>query len=127
MKDSIQQPGNEVSIVIYDAPLPPRYFRFTKKFIRTFFVVVPIFFVLLLLGLFLWGLGPRILSSPRPQLPEVISPADSRLNELESEVQILTATNKELTDKLSAVPSTTTGEDPFLMGILKPYSHKKQF
>ena len=121
MKDSIQQPGSEVAIVIYDAPLPPRYFRFTKKFIRIFFVVVPVFFVLLLGGFFLWGLGPRITATPGPKLPEVVSQSDSRLTELENEVSILTATNKELTDKLSAVPTAAATEDPYLMGILKPY------
>jgi hypothetical protein len=121
MKDSIQQLGTEVAIVIYDAPLPPRYFRFTKKFIRTFFVVVPILLGICLIGLFLWGLGPRIMKSPRPTLPEVISPTDSKLIELENEVRLLSTTNKQLTDKLSAVPATTTGEDPFLMAIIKPY------
>lgn len=121
MKDSIQQPGNEVSIVIYDAPLPPRYFRFSKKFIRTFFVVIPVLLGLALITLFIWGLGPRIISSPRPKLPEVISPMDNKLLELENELKSLEETNKQLTDRLSAVPTAPTGEDPFLMGILKPY------
>lgn len=121
MNDSIQQSGSEVAIVIYDAPLPPRYFRFTKKFIRTFFVVVPILFGLCLAGLFLWGLSPRLSSSPRPTLPEVISPMDAKVLEMENELSALQETNKQLTDKLSALPTTTTGDGPYLMGILKPY------
>ncbi len=51
----------------------------------------------------------------------MISPTDSKLLELENEVRTLSITNKQLTDKLSSIPATTTGEDPFLMGIVKPY------
>jgi hypothetical protein len=123
MNDTIQKAGSEVSIVIYDAPLPPRYFRFTKKFIRTFFVVVPVLFVVSLLALFLWGLGPRIMNQPRPRLPEVISPDDSHLAQLETEVKSLQQINKDLTDKLSALPASPAGgaEEPYLMGIIRPY------
>ncbi len=123
MNDTIQKAGSEVSIVIYDAPLPPRYFRFTKKFIRTFFVVVPVLFVVSLLALFLWGLGPRIMNQPRPRLPEVISPDDSQLAQLETEVKSLQQINKDLTDKLSSLPASPAGgaEEPYLMGIIRPY------
>ena len=121
MSDSIQRASDEVAIVIYDAPLPPRYFRFSKKFVRTIFVVVPILLGFCLALLFVWGLVPRVTSSPRPQLPEVISPLDSKIIELESELTALKETNAQLTNKLSSLPSTTTGEEPHLMGILKPY------
>ncbi len=122
MKDSIQQDGSEVAIVIYDAPLPPRYFRFTKKFIRIFLVVVPVLLVSLLLGLFLWGLGARVQDQPRPSMPDVISSEDSRLTTLENEIKSLKASNTELSDKLSTAPGIpSAAEDPYLMTIKKPY------
>lgn len=121
MKDSIQQPGSEVAIVIYDAPLPPRYFRFTKKFIRTFLVVVPVLLISLFLGLFLWGLGSRVQGQPRPQLPNVMSSEDSKVAVLENEIQALKTSNTELSDKLSTAPTVSNAEDPFLMTIKKPY------
>lgn len=122
MKDSIQQNSGEVSIVVFDAPLPPRYFRITKKFIRTLFVVVPVFLVLVVAALFVWGLGSRVHQAPIPKLPDVMVESDSRVSELEAEVQSLTASNAELTTKLSALPATTgAAEDPYLMNIKKPY------
>jgi hypothetical protein len=121
MKDYIQKYGDEVAIVIYDAPLPPKYFRLTKRFIKTLFVFVPIFFVAIMFVFFTWGLGSRLRDTPAPSLPEVISDSDSKLTELENEVKNLQVSNKELSDKLAAGPSAATAEDPFLMGIKKPY------
>lgn len=121
MKDYIQQAGEEVSIVIYDAPLPPKYFRFSKKFVKTLFVVVPVLFTLTLLGFFLWGLGSRIQEAPRPAIPEVMTVGDSKVSELEAEIKDLQTTNSHLTEKLSSLPALPSSEDPFLMSIKKPY------
>lgn len=121
MKDFIQKSGDEVAIVIYDAPLPPKYFRLTKRFIRTLFIVVPLFITTLILGFFLWGLGNRLKDSPALSLPAVMTESDSKLYTLESEIKTLQETNKALSDKLSAAPAVTTSEDPFLSVIKKPY------
>jgi hypothetical protein len=121
MKDFIQKNGDEVAIVIYDAPLPPKYFRVTKRFIRTLFIVVPIFITLLIFSFFLWGLGGRLQNVPALSLPAVITESESKLYALETEVKNLQETNKALSEKLSAAPTTTTAEDPFLSVIKKPY------
>ncbi len=121
MKDFIQKSGDEVAIVIYDAPLPPKYFRLTKRFIRTLFIVVPLFITILILGFFLWGLGNRLKDSPALSLPAVITESDSKLYALQSEIKTLQETNKALSEKLSAAPAVTTSEDPFLSVIKKPY------
>ena len=121
MKDYIQKNGKDVSIVIYDAPLPPKYFKLTKRFIRTLFVIVPIFFVTLLFGLFIWGLGTRIKNSPVPSLPSIVSESESKISALETELKSIQQINNELSDKLSQMPSGSTSEDPYLMAIKKPY------
>ena len=122
MKEAIQQPGGEVSVVIYDAPLPPRYFRFSKKFIRTLFVTVPVVFVFLLSGLFLWGLGTRVQKAPVPTMPTVLTEQDSELNGLRNEVETLKKSNEDLAARLSSTPSTPAGTDePYLLAIKRPY------
>ena len=124
MQEPIQQSGSEVAIVIYDAPLPPRYFRFSKKFIRTLFVMAPLLIGTMFLGLFLWGTGVRTIATPLPQVPSVLSEQNSQLIALEAEVKALKASNLELSNKLSSTPSAPTagtGEDPFLLAIKKPY------
>ena len=122
MKDPIQQSGQEVSIVIYDSPLPPRYFKFSKKFIKTLFVVAPVSLGVLLLGLLLTGLGSRLKETPRPTLPSVLNDEQSKVQGLESEIKSLQASNQELQKKLSTQGTTGNVQDePFLMGIKKPY------
>lgn len=123
MKEAIQKSGGEVSIVVYDAPLPPRYFRFSKRFIRSLFVTTPLIFLFLLGGLFLWGLGTRVKSSPVPKMPEVLSEKDSELLALRSEIESLRKSNADFEAKLSSAPvSSAAGEeDVFLLGIKRPY------
>lgn len=120
MNDSIQNSGEELSIVIYDAPLPPKYFRITKRLVKTLFVVVPILFGLLIAIFFFWGLGIRIKETPTPNMPSVMSD-DSKIEALQGEIKSLEQSNQELATKLSAIPTTTTAEDPFLLVIKKPY------
>lgn len=122
MKEAIQQPGGEVSVVIYDAPLPPRYFRFSKKFIRTLFITFPVVFVFLLSGLFLWGLGSRVQKAPVPTMPDVLTEQDSELITLRNEVETLKKSNDDLAARLSSTPSTAAGTDePYLLAIKRPY------
>jgi hypothetical protein len=121
MKEFIQKNGDEVAVVIYDAPLPPKYFRLTKSFIRTIFVVVPVIFFSILALLFSWGLGSRLKNAPTPSLPNVASLSDSRIYGLEAEIKSLQESNKLLTEKLSQTSPTTNTEDPHLMNIIKPY------
>lgn len=121
MKEFIQKTGNDVSIVIYDAPLPPKYFRLSKRFIRTLFITVPMLVIILLTGFFLWGLGNRLKETPVPTMPVVISESDSKLMAMESEIKTLQDSNQELINKLAATPAVTTAEDPYLMAIKKPY------
>lgn len=121
MKEFIQKNGDEVAIVIYDAPLPPKYFRLTKRFIKTLFVVVPVVLVAIFFLLFSWGLGTRIKATPSPSLPSVIPIEDNKLSALETEITSLKESNNQLTEKLAAQPAAATPEDPYLLAIKKPY------
>jgi hypothetical protein len=121
MKDFIQKNADDVSIVIYDSPLPPKYFRITKRFIKILFVTIPVLFTSILIGLFFWGLGTRLKYGPTPDLPELISPAERKAQELAEEIKRLEVINSELTNKLSETSSPPTQEEPFLMNIKRPY------
>jgi hypothetical protein len=122
MKDAIQNNGEELSIVIYDAPLPPRYLKFSKKFIRTLFIVTPVTLGLVLLALVGLIITPSVKNAPGPKIPSVISADDSKLGELEAELKSLQLSHKQLQDKLSSQKSSdSTQDDIYLMGILKPY------
>ncbi len=121
MKEIIQNTGGDVAIVIYDAPLPPKYFRFSKKFIRILFLVVPLLVGLSLLGLFLWGVGTRLRDAPAPKFPEVVSESDRRTRELEAELRAAQESNQKLTAKLSGQGEAKAQDRPFLLHIKEPY------
>lgn len=121
MQEPIQTSGGEVAVVIYDAPLPPRYLRFSKRFIRLLVVIFPLTLGLLGLGLFIWGLGLRTAEAPRPKIPEVLSERDSKLLALEAELNDLKESHADLTEKLASAPAASSAEDPFLLAIRKPY------
>lgn len=120
MKESIQNTGNEVAIVIYDAPLPPKYFRIKKSFIKTLLVTAPLLTIFLIAGFALWGLGERLKSVPTPSLP-VVSESDRKISTLQKELSEAHKANEELIQKLSSTPAPSTSEDPYLMVIKKPY------
>lgn len=121
MKDSIQQSADEVSIVIYDAPLPPKYFRLKKSFIKTLTIFAPIFILLIVGSFFLWGLYPRLESAPSISLPTLENENQKQIRSLTKQVNTLKSENKNLIGKLSSTPSEVTAEDPYLMVIKKPY------
>jgi len=122
MKEPLQQSGSEVSVVIYDAPLPPRYIKFSKKFIKTLFIVVPIVFGLIVLGCIAVVLNTKLKDTAAPTLRSILTNEESKVLTLESEIKSLRDSNQQLQEKLSdqslaGVPQ----EDIFLMGIKKPY------
>lgn len=122
MKDAIQTSTEDVSIVIYDAPLPPRYLKFSKKFIRTLFIIAPIFIGLIFLTLISFILTPELKNTPRPNIPSVMNGDDSKNLELEAELKNLQASYKLVQEKLSSQKSADSNQDDiYLMGILKPY------
>jgi hypothetical protein len=122
MKEPLQQSGNEVSIVIYDSPLPPRYIKFSKKFIKTLFIVVPVLVGLIVLGGIAVALNTKLKDTAAPTLPSILTNEESKFLSLEAEIKSLTDSNKQLQDKLSDQSTAGASQDEaFLMGIKKPY------
>lgn len=122
MKEAIQNLSKDVSIVIYDAPFPPRYLRFSKKFLRFLFIVIPIGVGLVMfLGLF-FSFSNQVKEAPRASLPSVMTDSDSKVSELEAELNALKVSNQQLQTKLSTADSGEANQDDiFLMTIKKPY------
>jgi hypothetical protein len=122
MKDSIQENSHEVSIVIYDSPLPPRYLKFSKKFIRTLFVVAPITLGLVFITLLILILAPKVKDTQAPNLSAVLNTEDSKTVELETEVKMLKESNILLQEKISGqLKPESNQEEAFLLAIKKPY------
>jgi len=121
MKEPIQTSSDEVAIVVYDSPLPPKYFRLTKRFIKTFLVAVPLLIVLLIISFFLWGLGSRLKDVPTPKLPSAASETENKIRSLENAVRTLQESNNSLSEKVASSSSIATTEDPNLLLIKKPY------
>lgn len=122
MKEPIQQSSSDISIVIYDAPLPPRYLKFSKKFLRTLFIVAPVCLGLIFITLLVIGIGPRLKEAPAPGIPNILDDDEAKMLKLETEIKSLQGSNQQLQDKLS-VQGTVAGaqDEPFLMGIKRPY------
>ncbi len=121
MIDPIERSGQEISIVIYDTPLPPKYFRLKKKFLKKLFIVFPVFLVSTFSLLFLWGLVVRSGSVSREPISQTRVTDEDLVSQLNGEISSLKESNSKLTEKLSSQASQTTPEDPFLMTIKKPY------
>src|SRR5690606_1131175 len=121
-KEPLQRSRSEVSIVIYDAPLPPRYLKFSKKFIKTLFVIAPVLLGLIILGGILVTLNSKIKNTTVPTLPSIITSEESKVLVLESEIKSLKDSNLLMQDKLSDQSAGgVSPADAFLMGINKPY------
>lgn len=122
MNNSIQSRDEEVSIVIYDSPLPPKYFTFKKSFLKKLLFIAPLMILLLLTALFLWAFGSQLKYAPKPRFPELINKEQARILELEGTVKELTTSNRNLSNKLSSTPdSTAPSEIINLLNIKKPY------
>lgn len=121
MKEFIQKSSDEVAIVVYDSPLPPKYFRLTKRFIKTLFIVIPVFLLSVSLLLIFWGLGFRLKYTPAPTLPEVLSESETKILALENELQNLKESQQILTEKIASGSATETSREINLLLIKKPY------
>ncbi len=122
MIDNLEKSNEEVSIVIYDNPLPPRYFRLRKSFLKKLFFIFPI---LVILSFGLLSFYSITNSTKRMNLknniPKLENSETNQINQLKIEIAELTKSQAVLTEKLSAPSVNNNSEEPFLMNIKKPY------
>lgn len=122
MSNTIQSKSQEVSIVIYDSPLPPKYFTFKKSFLKTLLFVTPLILLIIFSTLFIWAFGSQLKYAPKPKFPELINKEQARILELEGIVKELDISNKSLTNKLSSTPEVQAPSEMVnLLAIRKPY------
>ncbi|MFA5584844.1 MAG: hypothetical protein WDA09_11590 [Bacteriovoracaceae bacterium] len=122
MNNPIQSKSQEVSVVIYDSPLPPKYFTFKKSFLKTLLFVTPLILLIIFTALFIWAFGSHLKYAPKPKFPELINKEQARILELEGIVKELSISHKNLTDKLSSTPEVQAPSEMVnLLAIRKPY------
>ncbi len=122
MKEAIQNLSKEISIVIYDAPLPPRYLRFSKKLLRFLFIVLPVGIGLILFVSIFFGFSSKVKEAPKSSFSSIVTSNDSKISDLESDLNALKLSNQQLQIKLSTVNSSDSNQDDlYLMNIKRPY------
>lgn len=122
MSNTIQSKSEEVSVVIYDSPLPPKYFTFKKSFLKTLLYLTPLVLLIIFTALFIWAFGYQFKYAPKPKFPELINKDQAKILELEGMVKELSASNKNLTNKLSTTPDALAPSEMInLLAIKKPY------
>lgn len=98
----IQSPSKEVTVIVYDTPKPPKYYRLNKSFIRTLLIAIPLLTIFsisvsLLYSIFLKNKISRITSSE----PQRILDLQEVIQKQKSDIDVLSKTNALITEKLS--------------------------
>lgn len=98
----IQNPSKELTLIVYDTPKPPKYYKFNKGFIKALFIAIPLMIISsiafsLLYSIFLKN-KINILTSSEPQR---ILDLKTIINSQKKEITTLEKTNLTMTTKLS--------------------------
>lgn len=98
----IQNPSKDVTLIVYDTPKPPKYYKLNKNFIKTLLVIIPLLVIAsiafsLLYSIFLKNKIAAITSSE----PKKILELRSIVSKQASEISNLKKTNTLITEKLS--------------------------
>ncbi|GEM_PF-999478 len=123
--NSLEEKSDEVSIVIYDAPRPPRYLKFNKSFLSWMLYGVPTVIGIIISASVVMALLPRkgstSFSTPSLQLPTNMNEKSDELKMKEASAQIreLEVENQKLQEKLAGTPAE--GSDIYFGQILRPY------
>lgn len=98
----IQSPSKEVTVIVYDTPKPPKYYKLNKSFIKTILIAIPLLTIFsisvsLLYSIFLKNKISQITSSE----PKKILELREIIKKQETSIGTLTKTNTLITEKLS--------------------------
>lgn len=120
---TLEGKASEVSVVIYDAPKPPRYIKFNKSFLNWMLYGVPLAIGLLICAaiiVLIMPSGKTTFTTPRLDIPSPMSSGDSELTEAQNRVKELEKENQAIQAKLALMPSDTSS-DMYFGQILRPY------
>lgn len=123
--NQLEEKSNEVSIVIYDAPRPPRYLKFNKSFLSWMFYGIPLLIGVLIIGSFIMAISPRQTSvnikTPSLDLPTSIGGQgdEDKIKEAQTRIKELETENLNLQNKLANTPAE--GNDLYFGQVLRPY------
>ncbi len=116
----IQNKSTHIEIILNDHPEPVRLIKISKKRLKFFFLITPVFLVALFLALSatLWW---REASIPIGiSLPDLPSTDESKVKEMQDQLAELETSNKTLQEKIT---SSQTGEiDVWIGPVKKPYA-----
>lgn len=98
----IQNPSKDVTLIVYDTPKPPKYYKLNKNFIKTLLIVIPLIILTsisfsLLYSIFLKNKITALVSSE----PRRIIELKGQLALQKSDIDNLKKTNTLITEKLS--------------------------
>ncbi len=98
----IQNPSKEVTLIVYDTPKPPKYYKLNKGFVKILFIVIPLMIIStisfsLIYSIFLKNKVNALLSSE----PQRIVQLKEVIKTQKVEIEDLGKTNSSMTAKLS--------------------------
>jgi hypothetical protein len=116
----IQNRSSHIDIILHDHPEPIRLISVSKRRLKLFFILTPLFILTLIVSLvgFMWWKGFTIpIGLNLPQLPSV---EEIKIKELESQIIALEASNIQIQQKLTEASSPES--ELWLGPIKKPYA-----
>ena len=105
----IQNPSKDLTLIVYNSPKSPKYFKVNKAIIKSMIVIIPLLIISSISISFLYSMFLKNqVNDLRSEEPEIIQALKEQTESLTNQIQSLTSDNKLLTAKLSLGPSKDT-------------------
>lgn len=105
----IQNPSKELTLIVYDSPKSPKYFKINKAIIKSLIVIIPLLVITSISISFIYSMFLKNqVNDLRSEEPEIIMTLKSQTEILSKQIETLTSENKLLTTKLSLGSSKET-------------------
>jgi len=108
----IQDPSKELTLVVYDAPKPPKYLKINKVIVRVLiFLILVVIILSVAFSLFTSVYLKQKLEMAKSQEPEIILKLREVVSTSENEIEALKKTNSQLIQKISTGQATSTSDE----------------
>jgi hypothetical protein len=105
----IQDPSKELTLVVYDAPKPPKYLKINKVLVRVLIFLIPVVIILsIAFSLFTSVYLKQKLEKAKSQEPEIILNLREKVLTSVNEIDTLKKTNSQLIQKISSGQAAAT-------------------